>query len=92
MPSHDRQLERYPADARGAEGRLLYNAKGICLLDTFRHYMQFEKNGERFVQGRHVHLYQIHTNVQAKVGAFSSGQKQFLAYHRENVFLSRRTA
>ena len=33
MPEHDRQLERYPADARGAEGRLLYNAKGICLLD-----------------------------------------------------------
>jgi len=71
-------LFKFLSVARGVDGTTAdINVKRVRLLDTLNHYTQFGKSRGQTVQERHVRVYQIHMNVHAKLGAFSSGHKDF---------------
>jgi putative restriction endonuclease len=99
-PTHLRASHTKPWRTSTNEERL-NGENGLLLTPTIDHlfdrgFIAFEDTGELLISPV---AYQpslekmgIPCGERANVGAFSSGQKQFLAYHRENIFLSRRTA
>jgi putative restriction endonuclease len=99
-PTHLRTSHTKPWRTSTNEERL-NGENGLLLTPTIDHlfdrgFIAFEDSGELLISPV---AYQpslkkmgIPCDQKMNVGSFSSGQKQFLAYHRENVFLSRRTA
>ena len=99
-PTHLRASHTKPWRTSTNEERL-NGENGLLLTPTIDHlfdrgFISFEDNGELLISPV---AYQpslqkmgIPSAQRTNVGTFTSGQKQFLSYHRENIFLSRRTA
>ena len=99
-PTHLRASHTKPWRTSTNEERL-NGENGLLLTPTIDHlfdrgFIAFENNGELLISPvaykPSLQKMGIPCDQETNVGSFSSGQKQFLAYHRENVFLSRRTA
>jgi hypothetical protein len=99
-PTHLRASHTKPWRTSTNEERL-NGENGLLLTPTIDHlfdrgFIAFEDTGELLISPvaykPSLQMMGIPCDRRANVGTFSSGQKQFLAYHRENVFLSRRTA
>jgi hypothetical protein len=99
-PAHLRASHTKPWRTSSNEERL-DGENGFLLTPTIDHlfdrgFISFEDNGELIVSpvGRESSLRRLGIPVgeRTNVGAFSSGQKNFLSYHRENVFLSSRAS
>lgn len=99
-PTHLRASHTKPWRTSTNEERL-NGENGLLLTPTIDHlfdrgFIAFEDTGDLLISPvaykPTLQKMGIPCDQQTNVGSFSSGQKQFLAYHRENVFLSRRTA
>lgn len=97
-PTHLRASHSKPWRTSTNEERL-NGENGLLLTPTIDHlfdrgFISFEGGGELLISpvARQVSLQRlgIPYGTRTNVGSFSSGQKEFLSYHRENVFLSRR--
>jgi putative restriction endonuclease len=99
-PTHLRASHTKPWRTSTNEERL-NGENGLLLTPTIDHlfdrgFIAFEDSGELLISPvaykPSLQKMGIPCDQKTNVGSFSLGQKQFLAYHRENVFLSRRTA
>lgn len=99
-PTHLRASHTKPWRTSTNEERL-NGENGLLLTPTIDHlfdrgFIAFEDTGELLISPVAFHpslkKMGVLCDEKTNVGSFSSGQKQFLAYHRENIFLSRRTA
>jgi putative restriction endonuclease len=99
-PTHLRASHTKPWRTSSNEERI-NGENGFLLTPTIDHlfdrgFISFEDGGGLLIspvaQEFSLRKLGIPYDERTNVGSFSSGQKQFLAYHRENVFLSRRNA
>lgn len=99
-PTHLRASHTKPWRTSTNDERL-NGENGLLLTPTIDHlfdrgFIAFEDNGELLISPLalqpSLQKMGIPYGQRTNVGSFSSGQKPFLAYHRENIFLSRRTA
>jgi hypothetical protein len=99
-PTHLRASHTKPWRTSSDDERLS-GENGFLLTPSIDHlfdrgFISFEENGELLVSpvANHGSLERmgVHCNQVTKVGSFTSGQKHFLSYHRDNVFLKQRRA
>jgi putative restriction endonuclease len=97
-PTHLRASHTKPWRSSSNDERL-DGENGLLLTPTIDHlfdrgFISFENNGDLLVSPVALppSLLKMGISLEPRtnVGAFSSGQREFLAYHRENVFLARR--
>jgi len=97
-PAHLRASHTKPWHSSTNDERL-NGENGLLLTPTIDHlfdrgFISFEDNGDLLIspvaRPRSLQSMGISFEPRTNVGGFSSGQKGFLAYHRESVFLARR--
>lgn len=99
-PTHLRASHTKPWRTSTNDERL-NGENGLLLTPTIDHlfdrgFIAFEDNGDLLISPvaytPSLQKMGVPCGRKTNVGSFTSGQKQFLAYHRENIFLFRRTA
>jgi hypothetical protein len=97
-PAHLRASHTKPWRSSSNEERL-NGENGLLLTPTIDHlfdrgFISFEDNGDLLISPvalrPSLQRMGISLDQRTNVGGFSSGQKQFLSYHRESVYLARR--